>query len=61
MGEEYKEVISRTVVEKPNSYEFGKAGNRFKLYFNEPADLKKQMKELQELGYYIDELQGGTE
>jgi len=44
-------VIQRT--EKPNSYEFGKAGNRFKLYFDDPHDLKRQMDKLTELGIYI--------
>lgn len=33
-----KEIIL-SKVDKPNSFEFGKAGNRFKLYFNEPIDL----------------------
>ena len=31
-------IVSRT--EKPHSYEFGKAGNRFKLYFETAEDLK---------------------
>jgi hypothetical protein len=42
--------------EKPNSYEFGKAGNRFKLYFDSVADLQKQIKELKESGLYTDEI-----
>lgn len=41
--------------ERPNSYEFGKAGNRFKLYFDTPEHLDKQIKELQELGLYTSE------
>lgn len=36
--------------EKPNSYEFGKAGQRFKLYFDDVEDLDKQMKSLKALG-----------
>jgi hypothetical protein len=43
-------VIQRT--EKPSSYEFGKAGNRFKLYFDTPEDLDAQIKKLQALGLY---------
>lgn len=42
--------ISKT--EKPNSFEFGKAGNRFKLYFEDAMDLKKQMNDLKLLGMY---------
>ena len=41
--------------EKPSSYEFGKAGNRFKLYFDTPEDLKAQISKLQELGLYTQE------
>lgn len=41
--------------EKANSYEFGKAGNRFKLYFDTAAELKKFMEELKDLGIYIEE------
>ena len=37
-------------MEKPNTYEFGKAGNRFKLHFNDAKDLKDQMEELRKLG-----------
>lgn len=35
--------------DKPNSYEFGKAGNRFKVYFNSPEDLEEQVKALMEM------------
>ncbi len=45
-------IINRT--ERPNSYEFGKAGNRFKLYFDTTRDLQLQMAALKELGL-IDE------
>ncbi len=44
-------IISRT--EKANSYEFGSAGNRFKLYFEEAADLLKKVKELRDSGFQI--------
>lgn len=46
-------VISRS--ERPNSYEFGKAGNRFKLYFDTPEDLDVQIKRLITLGLYASE------
>ena len=41
--------------EKANSYEFGKAGNRFKIYFETAADLKKQIDELNKLGFGLEE------
>ena len=41
-------VINRT--DKANSYEFGRAGNRFKVFFETPAELDKTIKELKELG-----------
>ena len=47
-------IISRS--EKPNSYEFGKAGNRFKLYFDTPEDLQAQIQKLRELNIYIEEV-----
>lgn len=47
-------IINRT--ERPNSYEFGKAGNRFKLYFDAITDLNEQMRDLKALGL-IDEHQ----
>jgi len=46
-------VISRT--ERPNSYECGKAGNRFKLYFENVTDLTKQIKALTDAGLYSKE------
>ena len=46
-------VISRS--EKANSYEFGKAGNRFKLYFDTPEELKVQIDRLIVLGLYVEE------
>jgi hypothetical protein len=46
-------VINKT--EKPSSYEFGKAGNRFKLYFDTAEDLFNQIKQLKEKGLYQDE------
>jgi len=46
-------IINKT--EKPSSYEFGKAGNRFKLYFDTAEDLKNQIDKLKELGLYKEE------
>lgn len=47
-------VIQKT--EKANSYEFGKAGNRFKLYFETAEDLKAQVDSLRALGFPVDTL-----
>ena len=44
--------ITLTKVEKPNSYECGKAGNRHKIYYDNPEDLKAQLDKLEELGLY---------
>jgi hypothetical protein len=44
------ETIQRIINEKGNSYEFGKAGNRFKLYFNTSEDLESQIKALATIG-----------
>jgi len=52
MSEE-QTIINKT--EKPSSYEFGKAGNRFKLYFDTAKDLENQINELKKLGIYKDE------
>ena len=40
---------------KANSYEFGKASNRFKLYFEEAEDLKAKIDSLRSLGFCVDE------
>ena len=50
---ESQTILNKT--EKPNSYEFGKAGNRFKLYFDTAEDLKAQMKQLKEFELILDE------
>ena len=47
-------IINKT--EKPNSFEVGKTGNRFKIYYDKPEELKKHIKELKEQGFYIDEV-----
>ena len=41
--------------ENPNSYEIGKPGNRFKLFFETAEDLKKQVEELEEEGFIPEE------
>lgn len=41
---ETQQILQR--VEKPNSYEFGKAGNRWKLFFSDAKELKALMNEL---------------
>lgn len=50
METEHQIIISRK--EKPNSYEHGKAGDRFTLVFDTPDDLMKQIDELKELGLW---------
>ncbi len=42
------------VIEKkelPHSYEVGKSGNRFKIYFKDIEDLKSKIKSLKEAGF----------
>ena len=48
---EKQEIINKK--EGANSYEFGKAGARFKLYFETPEELKERIKTLIELGLYV--------
>lgn len=45
-------VINKT--EKPNSYEFGKAGNRFKIYYSDSEDLQGQLNKLVEAGLAVE-------
>ena len=52
-----EENITITRVEKPNSYEFGKAGNRFKIYFADAEDLKKEIDSLRALGFPVDAIE----
>ncbi len=42
------------VTEKPNSYEIGKTGNRHKVYYDTPEELKKHMEELKASGFIVD-------
>lgn len=50
-----EEQIVKNITEKACSYEFGKAGNRFKLYFEDAKDLQNQINELKKLGLYKEE------
>ena len=38
------------ITEKPNSYEFGKAGSRHKIYYDKANDLHSHIEELKLLG-----------
>lgn len=40
--------------ERANSYEFGKAGDRFKVYFEDAKDLQAKLKELKDAGFYVE-------
>ncbi len=44
-------IINKT--EKPNSYEVGKTGNRFKIYFSNANDLKTQVEALKTAGFDV--------
>jgi hypothetical protein len=46
-------ILNKT--ESPNSFECGRAGNRFKIYFENAADLKKKIDELKALGFIPNE------
>ena len=50
-----EEQVVMNKTERPSSYEFGKAGNRFKIYFKDVADLNAQLKDLVEAGLVIEE------
>lgn len=40
--------------ENANSFETGKPGNRFKIFYADAEDLKKQIKELQDAGFIVE-------
>lgn len=46
-------VVNKT--EKPNSFETGKAGSRFKIYFDTANDLKNQVDKLKAAGFEIEQ------
>jgi hypothetical protein len=50
-----REVKQLIVKDKPNSYEFGKVGNRFKIYYNEPVELLEHIEKLKNMGLYKNE------
>lgn len=50
MKMEKQEVINKT--EKPHSYEFGKAGARHKVYYNDVKELKLHIEQLKNVGLY---------
>lgn len=51
-----KTTIQIARMEKPHSYEFGKIGARHKIYYDLVEDLKKQIDELKECGFVVDEV-----
>jgi len=53
------ETIQRIITERPCSYEFGKASNRVKIYFNDADDLEKQLKALERIGIKRELNEGG--
>lgn len=53
MSKEKSKVQYETL--KPSYFEFGKAGSRWKLYFEEAEDLKKKIEDLKEAGLLIEE------
>ena len=50
---ETQTIINKT--EKPNSFETGPSGSRFKLYFDDAEDLDSQIKQLKLKGFMNDE------
>lgn len=48
-------IVNKTF--RANSYELGKAGQRFKLYFEDCADLVKQIEDLKKAGFEVDILE----
>ena len=50
---ETKEVITKS--ENANSWETGKTGNRFKIYFENAEDLRRKVEGLKQAGFIIDE------
>lgn len=53
-----KETLNQNTIlnktEFDNTYEFGSAGNRFKLYFKDAVDLLNKVKELREKGFAVE-------
>ena len=53
MKDKLQLLINKT--EKPNSFEVGKTGSRFKIYFDTAEDLKSQVDALKKAGFNIDQ------
>ena len=51
MEEQKTIIVSKT--ERPNSFEVGKAGSRWKLYFNDASDLTKMIADLKLNGFDV--------
>jgi len=52
---ETQTIVNVHQTEKPNSFEVGKAGARWKLYFSDAKDLRKFIDELKEQGFDVGE------
>lgn len=55
LAAEGDDVLVKHKKEKPNSYKTGPAGNRFKIFFEDAEDLQKQVEELEEQGFIVEE------
>jgi len=53
---EQNKTITEIRRESESSYEFGKASNRFKLYFWTTEELLRKLKELEKAGLYFEDL-----
>jgi hypothetical protein len=51
-----QQLVTIHKTEKANSYEFGKAGNRFKVFFDTAEELKAEIDKLKDLGLYNESL-----
>ena len=51
--QEAKHEVILTRTDKPHSFEFGKAGQRHKIYYNNVADLNMQIAELINAGLHV--------
>ena len=47
--------IVKTIADKPHSYEFGKAGARHKVYYNDIGELQNHIESLKHAGLWVDE------
>lgn len=49
---EEQKITSYTIKVKPNTYEYGKAGNRHTIAYDNAEDLKEQIEKLKNLGFW---------